>query len=185
MTEGSALAEAPDPGPLVEQVFRNIQCERMLGLPILNSALTIETVGFTSFRGHHLGILITPWFMNLMLLPGTAPWPALRAGECQSWQFPCGSLKFVAESERELGSYLTCALVSPMHEFTSQAEARAAARAVLDGLFTAAPSPAPTQVSPHPGGTLTEMRASIAAPMSKRDFLRGCFLPGRQREHRG
>jgi [NiFe] hydrogenase assembly HybE family chaperone len=181
----SAAARLIESGPLLEKVYRNIQCERMLGLPILNPDLAVEAVGFMPFRGHSLGILITPWFMSLMLLPGTVPWPALREGESQSWQFPCGVLTFVAESEIELGSYQTCSLFSPMHEFSGQAEARAAAHAVLDGLFTPAVSVEPAQVPAQPVGPLAEMREAIAAPMSKRDFLRGCFLPGRQREPRG
>lgn len=171
------------PGPLLEEAYRKIHRERMLGLPILNPDLEVEAVGFVPFRGLWAGILITPWFMKLMLLPGTEACPVLAEGEGQTWLFPGGALKFYAGFEAEAGSCQACSLFSPMREFSSQDEARAAAQAVMEGLFTEGVSvepepPAPTQ----PAGPLAEMRAAVAAPMTKRDFLRGNFLPGRRCE---
>lgn len=165
----------------LEEIYRRIHLEQMLGLPILNPALEVEAVGFVAYRGHSLGILITPWFMKLMLLPGTASWPELRDGESQSWLFPGGALKFIAERNERLGSYQACSLFSPMNEFAGQEDARAAAQAVLQGLFSEAAPLEPAAAPVPPAGPLAEMREAVAAPMSKRDFLRGSFL-GRPRE---
>jgi [NiFe] hydrogenase assembly HybE family chaperone len=184
----SVSVEAIHPGPVLEEIYRKIHRERMLGLPILNPDLEVEAVGFVPFSGLWVGILITPWFMNLMLLSGTVLCPVLAEGESQSWQFPGGTLKFYAGLEAEVGHCQVCSLVSPMREFVNQEQARAAAQAVLNGLFTeivsVKPEP-PVPVQTQPTGPLAEMRAAVAAPMTKRDFLRGSFLPGRQREHRG
>ncbi|HUX64558.1 [NiFe]-hydrogenase assembly chaperone HybE [Sulfuricella sp.] len=188
MMRSSESVEAVHPGPLLEEIYRKIHREHMLGLPILNPDLEVEAVGFVPFRGLWVGILITPWFMNLMLLSGTALCPVLAEGESQSWLFPGGALKFYAGFEAEVGSCQVCSLFSPMREFANQEEARAAAQAVLNGLFTeivsAEPEP-PVPVQTQPAGPLAEMRVAVAAPMTKRDFLRGSFLPGRQREPRG
>lgn len=166
-------------GASLAEIYRRVYREQMLGLPIINPNLAVEAVGFTSFRGHVLGILITPWFMKLMLLPGTAPWAELRDGESQSWLFPGGVLKFIAERDDQLGPYQACSLFSPMSAFRGQDDARAAAEAVLHGLFSETPAAEPVVVPRV--GPLAELQEAVAAPMSKRDFLRGSFI-GRRRE---
>ena len=172
------------PGSSLETIFRRIHREQMLDLPILNPALEVEAVGFAPYCGHSLGILITPWFMKLMLLPGEAPWPELREGKSQYWRFPGGALKFVAEYDEQVGAYQACSLFSPMREFAGQEEACAAAQAILLGLFNEAASVSvAVSAPPSSSGPLAEMREAVAAPMSKRDFLRGSFLR-RQREPR-
>jgi len=176
--KSSESVAAAHPGSLLEETYREIHRERMLGLPILNPELVVEAVGFKPYNGHWLGVLITPWFMDLMLLSGTALCPTLVEGKSQSWTFPRGILKFYGGFEAAIGSYQACSLFSPMQEFTLQEEARNAAQAILDGLFVEEPEPVKSQ----PTGPLAEMRAAISSPMSKRDFLRGSFLPGRQRE---
>lgn len=187
MMNCSISVEAAHPGPLLEEIYRKIHRERMLGLPILNPDLAVEAVGFVPFRGLWAGIVVTPWFMNLMLLSGTALCPVLADGKSQSWLFPSGALKFYAGFEAAIGSCQVCSLFSPMREFANQDEARAAAQAVMEGLFTESVSvePEPAPVPTQPAGPLAEMRVVVAAPMTKRDFLRGSFLPGRQRESRG
>lgn len=71
----SGNPEAERAGNSLEEIYRRIHREKMLGLPILNPALEVEAVGFLPYCGHSLGMLITPWFMKLMLLPGEASCP--------------------------------------------------------------------------------------------------------------
>ena len=176
------MIEVVNPSPLLEKTFRQIQQEHMLGLPILNPYLDVEAVGFVQFQGLWLGILITPWFMNLMLLSGTERCPALAEGKHQSWQFPGGTLKFDGGFDAKLGSYQACSFFAVMGKFTNQNEARSAAQAVLKGLLSGVANVATEPEQVQPVGPLAEIRAAIEAPMSKRDFLRGNFLPGRKRE---
>jgi len=58
--------------------FDDIARTRMVGVPLLNPALQVEAVGFTlqaegegelAGAGVAVGILVTPWFMNLVRLP--------------------------------------------------------------------------------------------------------------------
>ena len=71
-------------------VNRSVLRERMAGVPILNPALSVQTVDFSPWRGHWLGALVTPWFINLVVMPldpaawRSAPerWP--RCWSCSS-----------------------------------------------------------------------------------------------------
>lgn len=54
----------------LETVFNGVLETRMRGVPVINPALSVQAVGFNPFNGDWLGVLITPWFMNLLLLPG-------------------------------------------------------------------------------------------------------------------
>ena len=159
----------------VQSAFERVRRERMTGLPFVNEALRVEMIGLCRWRGLWLGVLITPWCMNLMLLPGEgeggnddpppARWPAVRTGDYARFPFPAGVLSFLAGHEGEAGDYLACSLFSPMFEFADHEAARQTAEACLTALFDRAASATPAD-APEDG---------IAAPavVSKRDFLRG------------
>ena len=53
----------------LETVFNQILDQRMCGLPLLNHALSVQVAGFNPVNDEWVGILITPWFMNLLLMP--------------------------------------------------------------------------------------------------------------------
>ena len=53
-------------------IYQRIADERMQGMPFVNRALRVEAVDFRAWDDHQVGVLITPWFMNLILLPGPA-----------------------------------------------------------------------------------------------------------------
>ena len=178
MTEPAAGADA-DAAALaarVQATFEQVRRERMAGLPFVNEALRVELVGLRRWRGLWLAVLVTPWFMNLMLLPGddapqaedSASWPAVRTGEYASFSFPAGIMSFIAGREAGLGQYLSCSLFSPMFEFTDHETARQTAQACLAALFDpAAAVPPAAESSPQ----------AAPAPLSKRDFLRGRWRP--------
>lgn len=120
----------------LQAVFSEIQRLRMADVPMLNPALQVEAVSFFSWQENWLGILITPWFMNLMLLPRNAQaWPGLATGQTVVHAFPSGEYDFIVGQEAALGPYQSCSLFSPMFEFPDQASARATAQAALSHLF--------------------------------------------------
>ncbi len=160
----------------VEETFRRIQQERMQGLPVLNPRLRVEAVGFREWPGAAkregglpppaagaaslpapsrgiLGVLITPWFMNLMLLPGAGEGcPAPSVGREVRHRFPAGSFTFLVGHESGIGSFQSCSLFSPMFEFEDQAAAVATAKAVLEALFPeSAEAAAAGDAPPSPG----------------------------------
>jgi [NiFe] hydrogenase assembly HybE family chaperone len=120
----------------LEQLFTRIERERMQGLPILNPALQVKAIGFQDWQGHCLGVLITPWFMNLMLLPSEGDeWLDMEIGDKQLHQLPSGPYEFILGEEPGVGRYQMCSLFSPVFEFSDQETAEATAEAVMQALM--------------------------------------------------
>ena len=118
----------------------------MRDLPIYNPALGIEAWGFSPFdRGMLLGVLITPWFMNLVLLPeAPEPLDSGRYGSPRKFTLPAGERVFRYAGDAEIGAYWTASLHSPMAVFKSAPQARAEARLrLLDALTPPEPEPRP------------------------------------------
>jgi [NiFe] hydrogenase assembly HybE family chaperone len=134
----------------------------MQGLPICNPALAVEAVGFREHDGRHVGVIVTPWFMNLTVLPSSADLATWRQGQLARVAFPSGSYDFVVSEAGTDGVIATCSLFSPMHDFADHADARAAALAAVEALFEPELQPA----------SKPDAHASPPA-MSRRRFLRG------------
>lgn len=141
----------------LEAHFRAIHTQRMQGLPILNPQLDVCPVGFRAFGEHAVGVLITPWFLNLVLLPGTDEWSESPQGGVASITFPGSEIEFHVTHDDELGTFLSAALFSSVADFPDQDTAVDIATEVLDHLF--APS--------------AESRASASPSMSRREFFSG------------
>ena len=143
--------------------FRRIGRERMAGIAVSNPALEVEVVGARRWQGLWLGILITPWCMNLVLLPGEAE----GVGQERIFhRFPSGDYAFLPGCEPEIGEYHSCALLSPLFQFATQDSARATAEAALAALMSPTPAAA-MQDKPE------RDEISLRAPLSRRGFLTG------------
>lgn len=127
------VAEAP---ARFEAAFREIHAGKMKGVPFVNETLGVKAVGFRTHEGRGLGVLVTPWFMNLILLPGPdEDWSAARTGEKSMVAFPSGDYEFLAADRPETGPYKACSLFSPMFDFTSMLQAVETAGAVIPALL--------------------------------------------------
>jgi [NiFe] hydrogenase assembly HybE family chaperone len=164
-------AERPSPAAMIERVFSGILHAQMRDMPLVNPTLAVEAVGFRPWQDHWLGVVITPWFMNLWLMPRVvAKWQAIGERETRHHVFPAGVFAFIGGRDPVLGDYQACSLFSPMFEFTDQAAAHEMAVAVLDVLFDEASREAPEALPATPQGPAA--RASPPADaISKRDFL--------------
>jgi len=129
----------------VETCFQTIRDTRMEGVPILNEALDVRLLGLRPWQDHHLATLLTPWFMNLMLIPCEADSEPVATGTKRSFRFPSGTFEFIRGEEPEIGPYWMCSLFSPVFEFTDQATAEACGLAALDVLFEDAEAPSETE----------------------------------------
>ncbi|MBQ0807008.1 MAG: [NiFe]-hydrogenase assembly chaperone HybE [Porticoccus sp.] len=116
----------------LEHCFHQVHQQRMQGIPILNNALQVCGVGFHPWQGFWLGVLITPWFINLVLLPATKATASLPGiGKKLTLAFPAGNFTFIAAHEEDIGAFLSCSLISPVTEITDQELAQQIAHETL------------------------------------------------------
>lgn len=151
---------ADNPADAVEAAFFRIQRERMADMPILNPALSVEAIDFQRWKGHWLGMVLTPWCMSALLLPGSdADWVSTGENKRRFVRFPVGDLAFLGSDEPELGEYQSCSLFSPMDKFSTQSEAVMTARASMLALLA---PPAPP-VTGTPSGASSPSRRRFLA----------------------
>jgi len=171
---------------LLEQTYRRIEQKRMQGLPFLNPVLEVRALGFMPWNENLVGVLITPWFMNLMLLPGKENWSELKVGSKVTHRFHSGAYEFTVGHEADFGRYQMCSLFSPVQQFVDQAAAVATAIEVMRGLFDsdnlegltmhdelvrrAWQGGEPQDETESESPTLSE---KMSRPISRRELLRG------------
>lgn len=167
----------PDPSAALVTAFRRVRATRMAGLPFLNDRLDVEAVGFRPWKAHWLGALVTPWFMNLVVAPRDgAQWRPLPPGDKRRYAFPAGDYDFVSAHEEGVGPFFACSLFSPVLEFDDQPTARFVAAHALDALLDPA-NDERAREAPAPPGPIAQVQRKLDEPMSRRDVLRGGFLP--------
>jgi len=135
--EGAAEAEriAAEARKL-EADFTEIWNGKMRDVPLVNPTLRVQAVGFRAHEGRVLGVLVSPWFMNLVLLPAEGEdWSHLTAGAKEIVAFPSGAYEFIHNTREMIGGYKACSLFSPMGEFRTQKQAVDVAEAIMLALF--------------------------------------------------
>lgn len=133
---------------------------RMRDLPFYNDRLSIEAVGFRDWEGHRLGILITPWFINLILLPGERDdWSAVEQGDQSDWHLPAETIRFTANrpEEDETEVFLAAPVFTNVIGVPDHEAAKNIAAQVLESLLA------------KPGSE----KAAPGHAVSRRDLLRG------------
>lgn len=139
-SQGAFRVHAHNPSDLVEQTYFRVYQERMADVPILNAALSVEAIDFQGWQGHWLGIVVTPWCMSVLLVPGSADnWVWTGENKRRFVKFPAGEFAFLGSEEAELGEFQSCSLFSPMGKFSNQVEAAMTARASMVALLTSPP----------------------------------------------
>lgn len=158
---------ATDPAGL-RTAFERIAATRMAGLPLCNPRLAVATVGFVPWEDASVGVLVTPWSINLVALSADPQALRLAVDTRQRWRFPSGEYDLMGGEEVECGAFQFCSLFSPVLEFSDQAAAEAVARAVMAELFKPAGGDA------REAARLTGASA-LHAHLTRRGFLRGAF----------
>ena len=162
-----AQAWEAEPGALLEAHYRHLWMTRMHDMSFVNPALGVEAVGFRRHEGDWLGVMVTPWFLNLFLIyGGGALWGDIPAGERRYLNLPCGTLQFLADDDPDLGPYQYCPLIAPVSVLPDMATARQAA---LEALATVLAPPPETPADPAAKslGAVDEK----PKPVSRRGFL--------------
>lgn len=122
----------------LENAFNKIYRERMQDVPVINTRIEVAVVGLQHWQDSILCIMITPWFMNIMLLPGEAEnWDDMRETSSTTHTFPSGRYEFLVGYEDDIGKYQMCSLFSPMFEFADHNAAIETAQAAILALMDA------------------------------------------------
>ncbi|MEP7181832.1 MAG: [NiFe]-hydrogenase assembly chaperone HybE [Betaproteobacteria bacterium] len=178
-----AVTLMPDPSLRLTAAFRTV-AERMTGLGFVNPVLAVEAVGFAPWEGHWLGVMVTPWFMNLVLAErDPALWQPLGQGEKRRYRFPAGDYEFIGARDEAAGEYQLCSLFSPVLEFDDHTTARLVAELAREALFDVdnaevGEMPVANLTPAAAPGPVAQLEKKLDQPLSKRDFLRGRFLAG-------
>jgi [NiFe] hydrogenase assembly HybE family chaperone len=146
-----ATPHADNPAPLILAMYRRVWETTMRDMDFVNRALEVDIVGFRRHRGDWVGAVITPWFVNLYVLPGGGElWQDLGSGERVKLPFPVGELDFIADYDpsAEIPAALYCPLLAPVTALKSQAEAVQMALDALETLFTPVVAAAVEQSAP-------------------------------------
>ncbi len=147
MTEALACT-APIDHALMRRVaelqacFVHIAKTRMQGIALLNPSLRVRALGFETIAGDALnddeevmalGVLVTPWFMNLLLLPVVRSDRPARVGQQRIRRIGDTEFAFLGmHEELGVGSFEACSLFSPMFEFQNAEAAECTAERVLE-----------------------------------------------------
>lgn len=126
-----------NPSAQVEATFRRIHAERMAGVPLLNPVLHVAAIGFARHGDacqDWRGVLVTPWCIDLLLLPAADNWTVPGPHERVFRQYASGNFAFLPNHEEGLGDYLICALIHDMKQFVDQETAMLTAQACLIAL---------------------------------------------------
>lgn len=160
MTDCAAFAAS------LEECYRRIGERSMRDLPIYNEALAVAAIGFAVRNDAISGILVTPWFMNLILVPQDGSLAARTPGTSFSHAFPAGAIDFTVAEIDGVGRIASSSLFSPMFQFDEMEAATATATAAMAEILTSPPLP-------H------DETRKLAPAVDRRNFLRGALTEPR------
>ena len=146
-------------------VYREIGERAMRDLPIFNDKLGVEAVGFRRFNGAIVGIMVTPWFMNVIASLDEEAFPAREPGSTLQISFPAGEIELAVSDVAAAGRIASCSLFSPMFQFDDMPVACATAAAALEALMTPREDRAGTK---HPGVSSVDRRSFLRGELTER-----------------
>jgi [NiFe] hydrogenase assembly HybE family chaperone len=159
-----------DPSEFLAAHFEHVWQTRKRDLPSVNPALTVDVIGFSRQQGDWLGVVVTPWFINLFMFSGGGElWGDIPAGQRRYVNLPCGTVQFIADDDPDLGPYQYCPVIAPVSSVPDMATAR---KAGLDALAAIIELPAP------PVADTAAAAEPAQRDVSRRGFLRA--LTGRR-----
>ncbi len=148
---------AREVGARLATLYAAVHRGPMRDAPICNDALNVEAIGFRAFEDRAVGVVVTPWFMNVVATGAKD----FSAGARQRLALPAGDVEFALSEMEGFGCILSCSLFSPMFDFADMTAAREVAREAMAALFNPA--------------LLDDSARKTASEMNRRALFRGAF----------
>ncbi|WP_407279252.1 [NiFe]-hydrogenase assembly chaperone HybE [Aromatoleum evansii] len=166
-----------DPSTTLQRHFRRVHETRMAGLPFLNEALDVAVAACERVAGDWLAALVTPWSIQLVLLPGGGTlWRDTAAGARHTLSLPVGDLVFIGEAAEHatdlVPAFLYCPLITPPEGIANTDAACAIAREALATVLKPLPASAPDTTGAARSEDADPNPRTPPSP-SRRAFLRG------------
>jgi [NiFe] hydrogenase assembly HybE family chaperone len=163
---GPAAPWTDNPADALARHFAAVARERMAGLDFLNPVIAVQVAECRRIDGDWLAALVTPWSIQLVLLPGGGTlWADSAPGLRRHVALPAGALVFIGDAgEAALPAYQYCPLIAPVDRVADTAAACAIARDALAAVLTAPLAAGPPDPVPPP--------AEAPPSPSRRAFLR-------------
>ena len=121
----ATTCHANDPGPLLEAHFRAHREALAADTAQTNQALQIKAIGFTKIEGDWVGVMVTPWFIHLLLLPGGGTlWGDIPDGQRRYLDLPGGTFSFTAAEIPAVGPYQYATLLDRINQVPDMAAAQ-------------------------------------------------------------
>jgi len=160
----------------LEAVYGRIAEQSMRDLPLYNERLRVEAVGFCLWDTHIIGVLITPWCMNLILMPGADDdWSHMNRDAVSEWELPAGTIEFNPCLFDDVSLHLSATLFSTVQDFPDHATARAIGKEIIRNLLDPSELPADA-AAPSDGESDRRGDALLGRPVSRRGLLRRVAL---------
>lgn len=124
-------------GARLAALYADVGSGPMRDMPVCNTALDIEAIGFRLFGERAVGVVVTPWFMNVVAVncgKNASDSPA-NCGRPASIWLPAGDVEFVGGWLDSFGLFHSCSLFSPMFDFPDMTAARQVAEEAIAALF--------------------------------------------------
>jgi [NiFe] hydrogenase assembly HybE family chaperone len=126
------LLHEQNPAALIKAHFEQMWATDMAKITASNPCLQFELIDVVRCEGDWLAAVVAPWAISLLLLNGGGRlWGDIPAGQRRYLDLPGTTLPFVAETDADIGSWQTAALVEAIDQVADMAAARRLAR---DGL---------------------------------------------------
>jgi len=120
----------------LETCFNRIWTENMAGIQILNNDLIVEAVEFQTWEDRVVGMMVTPWFINLIMLPKEGEnWEKEELGAREKFNFPQKECLMAVNEIEGFGYCKTFSLYSPVNDFPNPESARITAAIFLRDLL--------------------------------------------------
>ncbi len=145
--------------------FSRIAAERMAGLPICRTDISVQVPQFIRYEKQWLGVAVTPWSLLVLLACGDRDsWQSIPTGIVRAVRLPAGEFSFLGMNDPILGEYQACSLMSPLGpDIPDQTTALAVALSAFRMMLSDMPEP------PEERGTSLKKRVIPIQSTASRD----------------